>query len=133
MNDLLAQGDAPTKLTMLLEAAAADPTEPNKDPLWPDLIQGFSTIWQGDGISAGIDLMFTESRPRARDAVVSSFAKLALERAGELTPAQRQKLIESFIDLHNKLPALPQRARAPARIQAFARGEPAGRIPAVTP
>jgi ABC-type phosphate/phosphonate transport system substrate-binding protein len=52
--------------------------------------------------------MFTESRPRARDAVVSSFAKLALERSGELTPAQRQKLIEAFIDLHNKLPALQQ-------------------------
>ena len=27
-----------------------------------------------------MDLMFIESRPRARDAVVSSFAKLALER-----------------------------------------------------
>jgi ABC-type phosphate/phosphonate transport system substrate-binding protein len=55
-----------------------------------------------------MDLMFIESRPRARDAVVSSFAKLALERSDELTPAQRQKLTEYFIDLHNKLPALQQ-------------------------
>ncbi|HEY7375796.1 MAG TPA: hypothetical protein VIF57_26800 [Polyangia bacterium] len=109
MNDLLSQGDAPTKLTMLLEAVAGDPTEPDRDPLWPELVQGLSSVWQGDGIGSGIDLMFTESRPRARDAVVSSFAKLALERPGELTAAQRQKLIESFIDLHNRLPGLQQR------------------------
>jgi hypothetical protein len=109
MNDLLSQGDAPTKLTLLLEAAATDPTEPDKDPLWADLVQGLSSIWQGDGITSGMDLMFTESRPRARDAVVSSFAKLALERSGELTAPQRQKLTESFIDLHNRLPALQRR------------------------
>ena len=109
MNDLLSQNDAPSRLTLLLEAAAADPTEPAKDPLWAEMVQGLSTVWQGDGINAGIDLMFLESRPRARDAVVSAFAKLALERTGELTPEQRQKLTESFIDLHNRLPALQQR------------------------
>jgi hypothetical protein len=109
MTDLLSQGDAPTRLTMLLEAAAADPSEPAKDPLWNDLVQGLTTIWQGEGISSGMDLMFTESRPRARDAVVSSFAKLALERTGDLDPAQKQKLTEYFIDLHNRLPALQKR------------------------
>jgi hypothetical protein len=109
MNDLLSQGDAPTRLTMLLEAAAADPSEPDKDPLWPELVRGLSAIWQGESIDAGMDLMFTESRPRARDAVVSSFAKLALERGGELTPAQNQRLTEAFIDLHNRLPALQRR------------------------
>jgi hypothetical protein len=109
MSDLLSQGDAPTKLTMLLEAAAADPSEPARDPLWPDLVQGLSAIWQDEVINSGMDLMFTESRPRARDAVVSSFAKLALERGGELSPAQTQKLTEYFIDLHNKLPALQRR------------------------
>ena len=91
MTDLLTQGDAPTRLTLLLEAAAADPSEPDKDPLWRELVGGLSSIWQDDGITTGIDLMFTESRPRARDAVVSSFAKLALERTAELTPPQRQK------------------------------------------
>ena len=106
MTDLLTQGDAPTRLTLLLEAAAADPSEPDKDPLWRELVGGLSSIWQDDGITTGIDLMFTESRPRARDAVVSSFAKLALERTAELTPPQRQKLTEAFIDLHSKLPAL---------------------------
>jgi hypothetical protein len=109
LSDLLAQGDSPTRLTMLLEAAAADPTQPDKDPLWSDLVQGLSVIFQGEAINGGMDLMFIESRPRARDAVVSSFAKLALERSDELTPAQRQKLTESFIDLHNKLPPLQQR------------------------
>ena len=109
MTDLLSQGDAPTRLTMLLEAAAADPSEPAKDPLWNDLVQGLTTIWQGEGIGSGMDLMFTESRPRARDAVVSSFAKLALERTGDLDPAQKQKLTEYFIDLHNRLPALQRR------------------------
>jgi hypothetical protein len=109
MNDLLAQTDAPVKLTLLLEAAAADPTAPDKDPLWPDLVQGLSTIWKGETIESGIDLMHIESRPRARDAVVSSFAKIALERPGELTPPQSQKLTETFIDLHNKLPAYQQR------------------------
>jgi hypothetical protein len=109
MSDLLSQGDPPTRLTMLLEAAAADPSEPAKDPLWNDLVQGLTAIWQGAGISSGMDLMFTESRPRARDAVVSSFAKLALERTGDLDPAQRQKLTEYFIDLHSRLPALQKR------------------------
>ncbi len=109
MSDLLSLNDAPSKLTMLLEAAAADPTAPDKDPLWPDLIQGLSAIWQGDGINSGMDLMFVESRPRARDALVSSFAKLALERPGELSAPQRQKLTEYFIDLHNRVPALQQR------------------------
>lgn len=109
MNDLLSQDNAPTKLTLLLEAAAADPSAPDKDPLWPDLVQGLSTIWQGETIGTGMDLMFTESRPRARDAVVSSFAKLAVERTGELTPAQQQKLSEYFIDLHGKLPAYQKR------------------------
>ena len=109
MNDLLSQDNAPTKLTLLLEAAAADPSAPDKDPLWPELVQGLSTIWQGETISTGMDLMFTESRPRARDAIVSSFAKLALERTGELTPAQQQKLTEYFIDLHGRLPAFQKR------------------------
>ena len=109
MNDLLSQDNAPTKLTLLLEAAAADPSAPDKDPLWPELVQGLSTIWKDESITSGMDLMFTESRPRARDAVVSSFAKLALERTGELTPAQQQKLSESFIDLHSKLPAYQKR------------------------
>jgi hypothetical protein len=109
MNDLLSQGDSPTKLTMLLEAAAADPSPPDKDPLWPELVRGLSAIWQGESIATGMDLMFTESRPRARDAVVSSFAKLALERTGELTPPQQQKLSEYFIDLHSRLPAYQKR------------------------
>jgi len=109
MSDLLSQGEPATKLTMLLEAAAADPSDPGKDPLWPDLVQGLTTIWRGETLNVGMDLMFTESRPRARDAVVSSFAKLALERSGELTPEQRQKLTENFIDLHNRLPALQKR------------------------
>jgi hypothetical protein len=109
LNDLLSQPDAPAKLTLLLEAAAADPTAPDKDPLWPDLVQGLSTIWQGETINSGIDLMHIESRPRARDAVVSSFAKVALERTGDLSPPQTQKLTETFIDLHDKLPAYQQR------------------------
>jgi hypothetical protein len=108
MNDLLSQ-EAPTRLTMLLEAAAADPSAPDKDPLWPELVKGLSTIWQGETINSGMDLMFTESRPRARDAVVSSFAKLAVERSGELTPAQQQKLTEYFIDIHARLPAYQKR------------------------
>ena len=110
MNDLLSQGDAPTRLTMLLEAAAADPSAPDKDPLWPELVQGLAAIWQGEPtITAGLYLLFTESRPRARDAIVSSFAKVALERTGELTPAQQQKLTEYFIDLHGRLPAFQKR------------------------
>jgi hypothetical protein len=73
------------------------------------MVQGLAAIWQGDTINSGIDLMVTESRPRARDAVVSSFAKLALERTSELTPPQQQRLTEAFIDLHNRLPALQRR------------------------
>jgi hypothetical protein len=109
ITDLLSQSEAPTKLTLLLEAAAADPTAPDKDPFWPDLVAGLSTIWRGESINSGIDLMYIESRARARDAVVSSFAKLALERGHELTFDQRQKLTEHFIDLRSRLPEMQQR------------------------
>jgi hypothetical protein len=109
ISDLLSMGDAPSKLTMLLEAAAADPTPPDKDPFWADMVQGLSSIWRGDGINSGMDLMHIESRPRARDALVSSFAKLAMERTHELTPEQTQKLTENFIDLHHRVPAMQQR------------------------
>jgi hypothetical protein len=109
MNDLLTQGDPATRLTMLLEAAAADPSPPDKDPLWPELVKGLTAIWQGENINPGMDLMFVESRPRARDALVSSFTKLAVERTGELAPAQQQKLAEYFIDLHAKVPAYQKR------------------------
>lgn len=109
MKDLLSQGDSATRLTLLLEAAAADPSAPDKDPLWPELVQGLSAMWRGETISSGMDMMLSESRPRARDALVSSFAKLAVERTGELEPAQKQKLTEYFIDLHARVPAYQKR------------------------
>jgi hypothetical protein len=109
LGDLLAAGDVPTKLALVLEAVAADPTPPESDPLWPDLIAGLAKVWGGDTVGWGLDLMFTEARPRARRALISSFAALASsERASELTPPQKQTLTNYFIDLYNQLPPSQQ-------------------------
>ncbi|MES1164441.1 MAG: hypothetical protein ABUR63_01685 [Verrucomicrobiota bacterium] len=107
---LFSGDDAPSRLGLVLTAVEANPTPPEQDPLWNDLVQGISSLWNADTMTWGLDLMFVEARPRARRAVVSSFARMVTatatsDRARSMTPIQRQTLIEHFIDLYQQAPS----------------------------
>lgn len=106
LDALFAEPNVPKKLSSVLEAVEADPTPPERDPLWQPLVASLAEVWRGDVLNHGLDLMIAETRPRARRALISSFAWLANSpRARELSPAQSQTLGNDFIDLYQQLPA----------------------------
>ncbi len=105
LNALFAENNVALKLSAVLAAVEADATPPEQDPLWTHLADSLSQVWQGDVLTRSLDLMFVEERPRAKRALVSSFAHLVRSgRAGELTPMQHQTLTHSFIDMYQTLP-----------------------------
>lgn len=109
LSRLLAESDVPKKLSGLLAAVEADPTPPEKDPLWEYVVTSLADLWKGDVATAGMDLVVAEKRPRARRALLSSFAEVATsERVASYTAAQRQTLTETMIDLSVHVPE-PQR------------------------
>lgn len=101
---LFEEPNVPLKLSGVLAAIEADPTPPEQDPLWSHLVDRLSEVWKGDTATSGMDLMFAERRPRARRALIASFAHLVnTDRFRELSPQQGQKLVEYFIDMHKEL------------------------------
>ena len=102
---LFAQENLPTRLSSVLAAVEADPTPPAQDPLWQELVAKLGESFQGETLTRGIDLMVAESRPRAKRALVSTFAAIARsERLGELNAEQRTTLGNHLIDLYHSLP-----------------------------
>jgi hypothetical protein len=103
---LFKEADIAQKLSGVLAAVEADPTPPEKDPLWAELTDQLSRLWKGDVATKAMDLVLAETRPRARRALISSFAQLATsDRLKELNPQQRQTLTETMIDLTVHVPA----------------------------
>src|ERR1017187_899711 len=101
--------DPSRRLFAALAAVAADPTPPEADPLWPEVIQQLSRVWQEEVASRGLDLMLAESRPRARQAVISSFAHLAATgQVASLSRDQRTTMTNDFIDLFAHLSPVQQ-------------------------
>ena len=100
--DLLADEDSlPLRLKGLLEAAVADPTPPERDPLWPEIVQNLVEQWTPETYDKGRDLMLMEERPRARRALVESFTEFAEgDQFANLTEEQRNALINDLIDVH---------------------------------
>jgi hypothetical protein len=112
---LLKEPNLPVKLSRVLTAIEGDPTPPEQDPLWPFAVESLSSLWTSATASGGMDLMFAEPRPRARRALISSFALLATsERWTELPGDQRQKLTNYFIDMYDAVvsPQKPELERA---------------------
>jgi hypothetical protein len=106
----------PLRLKRVLEAVAADPTPPREDPLWPDIVTPLSEQWTPEVFDKGRDLMLMEKRPRAKQALVASFAELATEHGDRFTPEQRQGLLTDFIDTYpvaepEQKPAIEQAVR----------------------
>jgi hypothetical protein len=105
LSALLNEDNVPKKLSLVLEALARDPTPPDHDPLWQYAAENLARVWQGDTLTRGLDLMVAETRPRAQEALISSFSHLVLNgREEELTNSQRQTLTNYFIDLYQKMP-----------------------------
>lgn len=98
------EADPSRRLFAALTAIQSDPTAMESDPLWPTIAQQLSQVWQGDLATRGLDLMIAETRPRARQAVISSFARLA-ETGGakELTWDQRMTLTDDFVDIFKQV------------------------------
>jgi hypothetical protein len=105
LSALFNEDNVPKKLSFVLEAIARDPTPPQNDPLWQYAAENLARVWQGDTLTRGLDLMVAETRPRAQEALISSFSHLVLTgREEELTNPQRQTLTNYFIDLYQKMP-----------------------------
>ena len=102
---LFSEKDISLKLSGVLAAIEADPTPPEKDPLWEQTAKQLSELWKGEIATKGMDLVMAEARPRARRVLISSWVDLATsERLGELTPDQKQTLTETMIDVSPHLP-----------------------------
>jgi hypothetical protein len=99
---LLKEPNLPLKLSHVLTAIEGDPTPPEHDPLWSFVAESLSNLWTSQSAPNAMDLMFAESRPRARRALISSFALLATsERWPDLPSEQHQKLTNYFIDMYD--------------------------------
>jgi hypothetical protein len=95
------EGALPVRLKGLLAAAVADQTPPERDPLWPELVQNLLEQWTPETFDKGRDLMLMEQRPRARRALVESFTEFAEgDQFANLTEEQRQALINDLIDMY---------------------------------
>jgi hypothetical protein len=106
LDALPAAADPSTKISLLLAAIDGDPAEPERDPMWTDLVQAIAGLWQNDTLGWGTSLMHTETRPKARLAVISSLARMAAtERARGIADEHRELLKNNLIDLFNGLPA----------------------------
>jgi len=103
---LFSQEDIGMKLNGVLAAVEADPTPPEKDPLWEHLVTSLADLWKGDVATKAMDLVMAETRPRARRVLISSFAEVATsERLASFTSEQRQTLTETMIDVVPNVPA----------------------------
>jgi hypothetical protein len=100
LKTLLDKPDLASKLGLVLAAVQRDPTPAERDPLWSDVAAGLANQWRGDAINHAADLMFAETRPRAKQALISSLAVLAAEHGAELLAPQRVSISNYFIDMY---------------------------------
>jgi hypothetical protein len=105
LGSLFQEENLPKKLTWVLAAIEADSTPPEQDALWSYLTESLAELWQGETATSAMDLVIAEERPRARRALISSFAQLVQsERLNELSAEQRQVLTETLIDIAPQVP-----------------------------
>lgn len=112
---LFAEQDIAQKLSGVLAAIEADPTPPEKDPLWEQIASQLADLWKGEIATKGMDLALAEKRPRAHRALMASFAEVATsERLKEFTAPQKQTLTETMIDVASRSSASEKKALDPA-------------------
>jgi hypothetical protein len=112
---LFAPEDMGQKLNGVLAAIEADPTPPEKDPLWEQIATQLADLWKGEIGTKGMDLALAEKRPRAHRALIASFVVVATtDRVKQITPDQRQTLTETMIDVASRGPAGQKKEIDPA-------------------
>jgi hypothetical protein len=100
---LAAEPQPLVRLAALLAAVQASPLSPADDPLRREIVAAVSGVWSNQTVRKGRDLIFAESRPKAREVVIASFVDLALsDRGAALDPAQRYGITSDFIDLYRQ-------------------------------
>jgi len=112
---LFAEQDMGLKLTGVLAAVEADPTPPDKDPLWEQIATELADLWKGDVATKAMDLALAEKRPRAHRVMMSSLVVVATsDRLKGFTPPQRQTLTETVIDVAARVPVDQKKEYVPA-------------------
>ena len=105
LGSLFQEENLAKKLALVLAAVEADSTPPEQDALWSYVTESLAELWQGETATRAMDLVIAETRPRARRALISSFAELVQsERLNELSAEQRQVLTETLIDIAPQVP-----------------------------
>jgi hypothetical protein len=94
---LLAYPNMLIGLQAALTAIASDQTPRQRDPMWPDLVQGIAALWDSVTIQHGRDLVMLEERPKPRDVLLESLAEVP---PGKLSDSQRATLAADLIDLY---------------------------------
>lgn len=94
---LLAYPNMLIGLQAALTAIASDQTPRQRDPMWPDLVQGVGSLWDSVTIQHGRDLVMMEERPKPRDVLLESLAEVP---PGKLSDSQRAALAADLIDLY---------------------------------
>jgi hypothetical protein len=94
---LLGHPNTRVGLEATLNAVAADRTPRAQDPMWPDLVQGVSKMWDAVTINHGRDMVMLEQRPKPRDLLMESLAAVNPQKIGD---EQQQLLAQDLIDLY---------------------------------
>jgi hypothetical protein len=107
LDALLGQPDGMARVTSMLQAVDGVRVPVDEDPLWTPTVEALAQVWDSGNIAAGMDMMVSEERPRARALLISSIGKMAMsDRAATLNEAQRLAVVSDFIDI--KLKATPE-------------------------
>jgi hypothetical protein len=88
-------------LQLLLTAVEGDSTPRAQDPMWATLVQQVGRLWDERSFRQGRDLLQIETRPRAKDLLLESLARI---RPEQLAPDQRPLLASDLIDMYGSLP-----------------------------
>jgi len=97
VKQLLENSNRQVGLEALLRAVALDATPRQGDPLWRDLVQKVSSLWDRVTVASGRDLLQTETNPRAKELLLESLANASAERIG---PEQKDLLVTDLIDMY---------------------------------
>ena len=125
LNALFHEPALALRLKRVLDAVEADHTPAPQDPMWPELVNRLAEQWTGDVLEKGRDLMLMEKRPRARRALIASFAELAgSEQGDQLGADQAHALLTDLIDMHPQAEA-DQRPQIQEAVRKLGGNDPA--------
>jgi hypothetical protein len=103
MHALLTQPSVKVAVESVMRAVEEDPTPRAMDPMYPYLVDGLASLWDGVTFQFGRDRMFIETREKPHDLLVSSMAKVAETSSNKLGVDQKTMLASDFIDMYPKL------------------------------